>query len=186
MKNSLGGIIGVLMGAFVIVLLVGLANQGYSWPYSTIWIILSGSSALKSTIAGISNPSTIFGYILTWIVIGVVIAPFSKKGWNTLRSAIWVGIILGILSLSSVLLLNAEFWTSPTRNIDLVYHFVIAIIVSLFAIPSAVPTTMVIDRLQKQAEAPIPEKIETSCECGAVFKSNPLICSECGKQLRDV
>lgn len=185
MKNSLGGIIGVLIGSFAIVLLVGLTNQGYSWPYSTIWIILSGSSALTSTMAGISNPSTILGYVLTWIIIGVVIAPFSKKGWNTLRSAIWFGIILGILSLSSILLLDADYWTSPTRNIDLVYHFVISISVSLFAIPSAVPTTMIIDRFQKQAEAPIPEKIEASCECGAVFKSNPLICSECGKQLRD-
>jgi len=186
MKNSLGGIIGVLIGAFVIVLLAGLTNQGYSWPYNTIWIVLSGSSALKSTITGISNPSTIFAYILTWIIIGGVIAPFSKKGWNTLRSAVWLGIIIGILSLSSVLLLNADYWTSPTRNIDLAYHFMTSIIVSLLAIPSAIPTTMIIDRFQKQAEAPIPEKIETSCECGAVFKSNPRICSECGKQLRDV
>lgn len=186
MRNSLGGLIGVLLGAFAIVVLGGVVNPTYSWPYSTIWIILSGSSVLKSTIDGISDPSTILGYILTWIIIGVVVAPFSKKGWNTLRSAIWVGIILGILSLASVLLLNPDYWTSPTRNLDLVYHFVMSISISLFAIPSAVPTTLVIHRLRKQAEAPIPEKIETSCECGAVFKSNPLICSECGKQLRDV
>ncbi|MCK5390148.1 MAG: hypothetical protein KAJ36_06645 [Candidatus Thorarchaeota archaeon] len=185
MKNLLGGLIGVLIGSFVLVLLVGLTSPAYNWPYSTIWIILSGSNALKSTIDGISNPNTLLGYILTWIIIGVVISPFSKKGWNTVRSAVWVGIILGILSLVSILLLDANYWTSPTRNIDLVYHFVTALSVSLFVIPSAFPSTLVIDRIKKQAEMPIPEKIETSCECGAVFKSNPLICSECGKQLRD-
>ncbi len=185
MKNLLGGLIGVLIGTFVLVSLAGITSPAYYWPYSTIWIILSGSSGLISTINGISDPSLLLGYILTWIIIGVVISPFSKKGWNTVRSAVWVGIILGILSLVSVLLLDADYWTSPTRNIDLVYHFVTSLSVSLCAIPSALPTTLVIDRIKKQAEMPIPEKIETSCECGAVFKSNPLICSECGKQLRD-
>ncbi|MHA1615117.1 MAG: hypothetical protein ACTSYJ_09750 [Candidatus Thorarchaeota archaeon] len=185
MKNLLGSLIGVIIGSIVLVLLVGLTSPAYHWPYSTIWIVLSGSNALKSTIIGISNPNTLVGYILSWIIMGVVISPFSKKGWNTVRSAVWVGIILGILSLVSILLLDADYWTSPTRNIDLVYHFVTALSVSLCVIPSAVPSTLVIDRIKKQAEMPIPEKIETSCECGAVFKSNPLICSECGKQLRD-
>ncbi len=185
MRNLLGGLVGVLIGSFVLVLLVGLTNPVYYWPYSTIWIILSGSSALKSTVNGISNSTTLLGYILTWIIIGMVISPFSKNGWNTVRSAVWVGIILGILSLVSVLLLDADYWTSPTRNINLVYHFVTSLGVSLCVIPSAFPSTLVIDRIKKQAEMPIPEKIETSCECGAIFKSNPLICSECGKQLRD-
>ena len=185
MKNVLGGLIGVLIGSIVLVLLVDLTGPAYAWPYSTFWIILTGSSGLISTINGISDPSLLLGYILTWIIIGVVISPFSKKGWNTVRSAVWVGIILGILSLVSILLLDADYWTSPTRNIDLAYHFVIALSISLCAIPSAFPSTVIIDRIKSQAEMPIPEKIETSCECGAIFKSNPLICSECGKQLRD-
>jgi len=185
MKNLLGGLIGVIIGSFVLLLLVGLTSPAYYWPYSTIWVVLSGSSALKATITGISNPNALLGYILTWIIIGVVISPFSKKGWNTVRSAVWVGIILGILSLVSIILLDSDYWTSPTRNIDLVYHFVTALSVSLCVIPSAFPSTFVIERIKKQTEMPIPEKIETSCECGAVFKSNPLICSECGKQLRD-
>jgi hypothetical protein len=33
------------------------------------------------------------------------------------------------------------------------------------------------------SEAKPPEKIETVCECGAVFKSRPMLCSECGRQL---
>ena len=131
------------------------------------------------------NPTVSLGYILTWILIGVIIGLFSKKGWNTLRSSLWAGLILGILSLASVLLQDAGYWSSPTRNVDLLYHFISSIIVSLCMIPSAVPVTFIIERVSRQAEAPIPEKIESTCECGAVFKSNPLICSECGKPLRD-
>jgi hypothetical protein len=33
----------------------------------------------------------------------------------------------------------------------------------------------------REREHPIPEKIETICECGAMFKSIPMMCSECGK-----
>ncbi|MGY5857916.1 MAG: hypothetical protein RTU63_01000 [Candidatus Thorarchaeota archaeon] len=185
MRNSLGGLIGILIGSVTIVILLSIPDTMYSWPYSSMWFILGGSSALKSSFDGFLNQSTILGYILTWVIVGLVISPFSKKGWNTLRTALWGGLILGILSLASVILLNADFWTSPTRNIDLLYHFVISILVSFCAIPSAIPTTIVIDRIRKQSEEPIPEKIETSCDCGAVFKSNPLICSECGKQLRE-
>ncbi|MHA1135592.1 MAG: hypothetical protein ACTSSE_03820 [Candidatus Thorarchaeota archaeon] len=185
MRNSLGGLIGMLIGSVTIVLLLGIQDPVYSWPYSSIWFILGGSSALKASFDGFLNQSMLLGYILTWVIVGLVISPFSKKGWNTLRTALWGGLILGILSLVSLILLNAGFWTSPTRNIDLLYHFVISIFVSFLAIPSAIPTTIVIDRIRKQSEEPIPEKIETSCECGAIFKSNPLICSECGKQLRE-
>jgi hypothetical protein len=185
MRNSLGGLIGLLIGSVTIVLLLGIPDPVYSWPYSSMWFILGGSSALKSSIDGFLNPSMVLGYILTWVIVGLVISPFSKKGWNTLRTALWGGLFLGILSLVSVILLDATYWTSPTRNIDLLYHFVTSILVSLCAIPSSIPATIVIDRIRKQSEEPIPEKIETSCECGAIFKSNPLICSECGKQLRE-
>lgn len=185
MRNLLGGLVGILIGSVTIVALLGLPDPAYSWPYSSIWFILSGSNALKITIDGILNQSSILEYILTWVIVGLVIAPFSKKGWNTLRTILWAGIVLGILSIISVILSNAEFWTSPTRNIDLVYHFVISVSVTLCTLPSAIPLTMIIERVKRQSELPIPEKIETVCECGAIFKSNPLICSECGKQLRD-
>ena len=185
MRNLLAGIISVLIGSTILVVLNNLSDPSYLWPYNMIWFLLSGSDALRLSLDGFFNPSTSLGYILSWIVIGVVIGLFSKKGWNTVRSVLWTGLILGILALSSVLLLNAGYWESPTRNIDLLYHFVGCIIITLCAIPSAVPITFIIERITKQAEKPIPEKIETTCDCGAVFKSNPLICSECGKQLRD-
>ena len=186
MRNLLGGIIGILVGSTVLVILVGLSNPIYSWPYNMIWFFLSGSDALRLSIDGFFNPMLSLGYILTWILVGIIIGLFSKKGWNTFRSTLWAGLILGILSLASIMLQDTGYWTSPTRNIDLVYHFIESILISLCAIPSAIPITFIIEIVMKQAEEPIPEKIETICECGAVFKSNPLICSECGKQLRDV
>jgi len=185
MRNLLGGIIGILVGSLLLTILVGLSDPIYSWPYSMIWFLLSGSDALRLSFVGLFNPISSLRYILTWILIGVIIGMFSKKGWNTVRSTLWAGLILGILSLVSVLLLDPGYWIAPTRNFDLMYHFIGSIIISLCAIPSAIPITVIIERVRRQAEEPIPEKIETTCECGAVFKSNPLICSECGNQLRE-
>ena len=124
MRNLLGGIISVLIGSIILVILVGLPDPMYSWPYNMVWFLLRGSDALRLSIDGIFNPALSIGFIFTWILIGIVIGLFSRKGWNTVRSALWAGLILGILSLASVLLQNAEYWTAPTRNIDLLYHFV--------------------------------------------------------------
>jgi hypothetical protein len=73
---------------------------------------------------------------------------------------------------------------NPLRNYDLLYQFTTSLVTSLMALLSAIPMTIVIDRARQTAEPPIPDKIETRCECGAVFRSNPLICSECGAILR--
>ena len=186
MRNLLGGLVSILVGSIVLVTLVNLPDPMYSWPYNLLWFFFSGSDALRLSIDGFFNPISSIGYILSWLVIGLIIGLFSKKGWNSIRSILWAGLILGILSLASVMLQDAGYWTSPTRNVDLLYHFIGSILISLCAIPSVVPVTIVTERIGRQAEEPIPEKIETTCECGAVFKSNPLICSECGKQLRDV
>jgi len=186
MRNLLGGLIAILVGSVIIVALHNIQDPVFLWPYSSVWFILSGSSALKSTFENILNSDMLIGFILTWIVIGLIVALFSKKGWNTLRTSLWAGFILGIFSLITLFLESPSFWTSPTRNLDLVYHFLTSILASLLALPSAIPTTMVKERIMRQAEEPIPDRIQISCECGAVFKSNPLICSECGRQLRDL
>lgn len=186
MRNLLGGLIAIVIGSISIVALHNIQNPIFSWPFSSVWFILSGSSALNATFENILDSELIIGYFVVWIIIGLIIAPFSKKGWNTLRTTLWAGFILGIFSLANLLLENPDFWTSPTRNLELVYHFLTSIFVSLLAIPSAIPTTIAKERLMRQAEDPIPDKIETTCECGAVFKSNPLICSECGRQLREL
>lgn len=186
MRNFLGGLIAIMTGSVIIVILHNIQNPVFSWPYSSVWFILSGCSTLNATFQNILEPELIFGYILTWIIIGLLLVPFSKKGWNTLRTSLWAGFFLGMFSLISLFLENPNFWTSPTRNLELVFHFLTAVLVSLLALPSAIPATMIKERILRQAEDPIPDKIETSCECGAVFKSNPLICSECGRQLREL
>lgn len=186
MRNFVGGLLAVIISSAVIVMLLGLTQPTYPEPYSLIWFILAGSSALQTTLLEPFTLMVFTLYILSWLVIGFIIGLFSKPGWNTVRSALWVGLILAIFALASELLLNPEFWNleiNPNRNIDLIAQFASSLILCLLALPTALPTAYTIMKLGQKAELPIPNKIETVCECGAVFKSNPLICSECGRTL---
>ena len=183
MRNFVSGLLAVIIGSTAIVLLLGLAQPAYPEPFSVVWFLLAGSSALQSTLFNPLTPMLVVLYIMSWIIIGLVIGPFSKPGWNTVRSALWVGLIHALLALTSLLLLDSEFWGSASRNFDLLSQFTISLILSLLTLPSALPTAIIIEKLGRQAEPPIPSKIETICECGAVFKSNPMMCSECGRTL---
>ncbi|MGY5855957.1 MAG: hypothetical protein RTS72_05105 [Candidatus Thorarchaeota archaeon] len=183
MRNFVSGLLAVIIGSTVIVILLGLAQPAYPDPFSLVWFLLAGSSALQSTLFHPLTPMLVILYLISWIIIGLVIGPFSKPGWNTVRSALWVGLIHALLALISLLFLDSEFWGSASRNFDLLSQFAASLILSLLALPSAFPISMIIDKLGRQAEPPIPSKIETICECGAVFKSNPMICSECGRTL---
>jgi len=183
MRNFVGGLVAVVIGSGVIVILLGLAQPAYPDPFNMIWFLLAGSSALQSTLFNPLTPMLVVLYIVSWVIIGLVIGPFSKPGWNTVRSALWVGLIHAVLALMSLLFLDSEFWDSASRNFDLLSQFVMSLILSVLTLPSALPIAMIVDRLGRQAEPLIPSKIETICECGAVFKSNPLICSECGRTL---
>jgi hypothetical protein len=183
MRNFVGGLLGVFIGSIVIVMLLGVVQPAYPEPFSIIWFLLAGSSTLQSALFNSLTPIILISYIVTWLIIGVVIGPFSKPGWNTVRSLIWVGIIHAIFALMSLLLLTPEFWESSNRNFGLLSQFIVSLILSILALSSALPTAMIVDKLGRQAEIPIPSKIETVCECGAVFKSNPMICSECGRTL---
>ena len=183
MRNFVSGLLAVMIGSTVIVILLGLAQPAYPDPFSRIWFLLAGSSALQSTLFNPLTPMLVVLYIVSWVIIGLVIGPFSKPGWNTVRSALWVGLIHAVLALMSLLFLDSEFWGSASRNFDLLSQFVLSLILSVLTLPSALPTAMIVDRVGRQAEPQIPSKIETICECGAVFKSNPLICSECGRTL---
>ncbi len=183
MRNFVGSLLAVIVGSAVIVMLLGLTQPTYPEPFNMIWFLLAGSSALQSTLFNPLTPMVAVLYILSWVIIGLVIGPFSKPGWNTIRSALWVGLIHAIFALMSKLFLELGFWGSANRNLDLLTLFATAIILSLLTLPSAIPAAMVVERLGRQAEPPIPSEIKTVCECGAVFKSNPIICSECGKTL---
>ncbi len=166
-----------------IVMLYGLAQPTYPEPFNIIWFLLAGSSALQSTLFNPVSSMSIILYIISWIVIGLVIGVFSKPGWNSVRSAIWVGLIHAVFALISLLFLDSEFWIRASRNFDLLVQFFTSLILSILTLPSALPIAMIVDRINRKAEPPIPTKIETVCECGAIFKSNPMICSECGRTL---
>jgi hypothetical protein len=189
MRNLAGGLVGVIIGSYLIVFMVGLLppDPSYPYPFDVIWPLLVGSLALRSTFQGLLDGQTILLYLSAWLVIGIIISFFSKKGWNTVRTAMWVGVALAVSALITQLLENPDYWNitlNPLRNYDILYQSVTAVVTSLIALLSAVPLTAVIERARRTAETPVPEEIETRCSCGAVFKSNPLICSECGAVLR--
>jgi hypothetical protein len=183
MRNFVGGLLGVVVGSTSIVIFQGLSQPTYPEPFNIIWFILVGSSVLQSTLFNPIPLVSLILYVLSWIIIGIVIGPFSKPGWNTVRSAIWVGLIHAIFALISLLFLDPEFWSSASRNFDLLSQFATSLILSILTLPSALPIAMIVDRINRKAEPPIPTRIETVCECGAIFKSNPMICSECGRRL---
>ena len=175
----------VVVGSIVIALLLNLAQPLYPEPFSMIWILLIGSSTLQNTFSFILDTSVVSMYLVSWFVIGLIIGPFSKFGWNTIRSVMWVGLIHAIIALASLLLLDPAFWGLSSRNFDLLYQFATSMIVAILALPSALPTALLIRRIRKQSDPPIPTKIETKCECGAVYKSKPILCAECGRRLTD-
>ncbi len=189
MRNFLGGLIGIIVGSFSLVSLAGLQSSQPTFPepFNTLWFLLDGSWVFQSTLQELFNQPLVTSLLLSWLIIGIVIAPFSRRGWNLLRSTLWVGVFLTIFALMFQILENPSFWDvnlNPTRNYDLLFQFVTSLIVSLFALPSAIPITISIEKALQTKDPPLPDKIETRCECGAVFKSNPLICSECGRILR--
>ncbi|MFW9768745.1 MAG: hypothetical protein ACFFF9_06725 [Candidatus Thorarchaeota archaeon] len=175
----------VVVGSTLIVWLTNLTQPTYPEPFDVIWMLLIGSSTLQSTLSFITDVNNVLAFLASWIVIGVIIGPFSKFGWNTVRSVLWVGFIHAILSLASLLLLNPAFWEMSSRNFELLYQFATSMIVALLALPSALLSALLIKRIRTQTDPPIPVKIETICECGAVFKSRPMLCSECGRKLSD-
>lgn len=183
MKNFVGGFIAVIIGSLAITILLQLPPPSYPEPFNDIWYILTGSNALQKTLFSPTTAPTILLYFASWVIIGLIIGLFSKPGWNTVRSAIWVGLICAIFALISLLLLKPDFWTSSSRNIELLSQFSISLVLSILSLISGVPTAMIVERLGIESEPPIPSKIETVCECGAVFKSKPLMCSECGRPL---
>ena len=188
MRNVLSGLVAVAVGSTVITLMLGLSQPLYPEPFTSIWFFLLGSSTLQSTLSVLLDSNVVFTYLVAWVLIGLIIGPFSRVGWNTVRSTLWVGLIHAIFALSSLLLLDPSFWDvtiNPARNIDLLYQFATSSIVALFALPSALLSAMIINRLRRQIDTPIPTKIETVCKCGAVFKSKPILCSECGTRFSD-
>lgn len=170
------------MGCLFIVWLRALPQTVYPEPFNTVSFLLSGSVLLQSTLLGLMDWAVSGQYVVAWLIIGLAIAPFSKPNWNALRSALWVGLFIALLATGSILITNPSFWYSPSRNMDLITLFTSSLIASPLSLLSCIPISLSAAWLTS-GEATPPEKIETVCECGAVFKSRPVFCSECGRQL---
>ncbi|MHA2003430.1 MAG: hypothetical protein ACW960_04915 [Candidatus Thorarchaeota archaeon] len=185
MRNMLGGLLAAFIGSLLLVYIFDLSQPAYPQEVIAIWALLVGSHSLSQSYTIFLDPFMLASYLLVWLIMGLVIAPFSKSGWNAVRSAVWTGVWVSIWALTSILLLNPAFWSDPNRNLDLLLLFTTTIIAASLTLLSAYPISRIIRIARRERELPIPEKIETICECGAVFKSKPLVCSECGRTLSE-
>jgi len=187
MRNIVGGLVGALVGSSMIVIMLAVPPTEYPSPFSQFWIVFSGSDSLLASATGLLSSTTWIIYVMAWIAIGLITAPFAKSEWNAVRTALWVGVFLSAFAVSSALLLDPSLWTldRDARNIYLVLQFASGIAYSLLSLVSSIPLAILLQKARRESEAPLPIKIETICECGAVFKSAPLMCAECGRILRN-
>ncbi|MFX1368352.1 MAG: hypothetical protein ACFFAY_07130 [Promethearchaeota archaeon] len=183
MRNLLGGLLATIIGALFLTQIANLELLQYPEPYQFVEFILTGCVGLRFTLLEIIDPRNTIPYLLTWLLIGIITGVFSKSRWNSIRTALWVGVIISLAAIASVLLTDPTFWVSADRNLSLVILFTGTAVTSMLEIPTAIMVVIVKERIQREQELPPPEKIETICVCGAVFKSNPLMCSECGAKL---
>jgi hypothetical protein len=184
MKNFTGGVIATVGACLAVYLLSGMPSASYPQPYDIVTFLLVGGTSLSRTAAGLGDLSETALRLIAWAILGLLVVPFSKPGWNLVRSCIWAGAALAAISLASTMLLHPEFWSSPDRNVTLLVLFLSSIASAQVSLLTAVPGAALAARLTAEREAPPPSLIETVCECGARFKSNPLMCSECGRVLR--
>ena len=108
MKNLIGGILSVIIGSTLLTTLLGSTNPGYLPPYDAIWFLLLGGHLLGNSAINLISLRTLPVYAIVWIVIGGVASLFSQKGWNVIRTAVWIGIIQGLLSLGHILLTDSS------------------------------------------------------------------------------
>ncbi|MFW9887324.1 MAG: hypothetical protein ACFFER_04035 [Candidatus Thorarchaeota archaeon] len=183
MRNMLGGLLAAMIGSWLLVFILNLSQPAYPQELIFLWNLLAGSQYLSDTYTFLSDPSTLVSYLLVWLIMGLILAPFSKSGWNSVRTAIWTGVWISICAVTSILLLNPAFWSNPGRNWSLLILFTSTIMTASITLLSAYPAIRIIRLAFRERELPIPERIEARCQCGAVFKSKPMVCSECGRTL---
>ncbi|MCK4483494.1 MAG: hypothetical protein KAU89_01630 [Candidatus Thorarchaeota archaeon] len=187
MRNIIGGLVGALVGSSMIVILLALLPTEYPSPFGLFWMVFSGSDSLLASATGLLSSTTWILYVMVWIAIGLVTAPFAESEWNAVRTALWVGVFLSVFAISSALVLDPSLWTQDrdARNIYLVLQFASGIAYSLLSLVSSIPLARLLQKARRKSDVPPPIKIETICECGAIFKSAPLMCAECGRILRN-
>ncbi|MFW9862580.1 MAG: hypothetical protein ACFFET_09865 [Candidatus Thorarchaeota archaeon] len=185
MRNMLGGLLAAIIGSWLLVFILNLSQPAYPQELIFLWGLLTGSQYLSHTYTLLSDPFALVSYSAVWVIMGFIIAPFSKSGWNSVRTAVWTGVWVSVWALTSILLLDPAFWSDPNRNWSLLILFTSTIMTASISLLSAYPAARIIRLASRERELPIPEKIETRCQCGAVFKSKPIVCSECGRTLHN-
>ncbi|MBD3406661.1 MAG: hypothetical protein GF411_11150 [Candidatus Lokiarchaeota archaeon] len=185
MRNMIGGIIGAIIGTICIVFLRNPEPITYPSPYDILSPLLHGSILLQD-LSMLFLFHGLLGYLLVWFAVGLIGGIFSESKWNTIRTVFWTGVVIAILSIISMILEDSTFWTGDQneRNLIILFQFIKSIGASMLALLSAVPVVLVKKQILSENESIAPPIIESTCECGAVFKSNPIICSECGNVLR--
>ncbi|MHA2119028.1 MAG: hypothetical protein ACW98J_08910, partial [Candidatus Thorarchaeota archaeon] len=123
MRNTLGGLAATLIGSWLLVFMLSQSQPAYPPEVASIWVLLAGSYSLSQSYLALFNPLVVVSYMLVWLIMGLVIAPFSKSGWNTVRTAVWTGVWISIWTLTSTLLLNPAFWIDANRNWSLLLLF---------------------------------------------------------------
>ena len=156
MKNFLGALFGIIVGSFAIVNFIQVSKPLYPPPYDILWILFAGSQALQLTGQQLLDIEKTLGYIVTWLIIGVVASPFSNSRWSTVRTAFWIGVFITLFALVSILLLNPAFWLSETRNWELLIQFVTSILTSFLSMISSLPLVMLLLKIKERSESPVP------------------------------
>jgi hypothetical protein len=185
MKNFLGGLASFIVGCFLSISLIHSQIPEFPPLVEFLSPIFLGSELLHPNY--ITTLELIGPFILLWLPIGLISGVSASSYWNSIRTVFWCIIFVVLFSLLSIFIQNPLLWTEDQalRNWSIILHFVGALVVIPITLPFAIPVVYVIRKIQAEVEQPKPEKIETICTCGAIFKSNPLICSECGSRLRD-
>ncbi|MDF1540464.1 MAG: hypothetical protein P1Q69_16330 [Candidatus Thorarchaeota archaeon] len=183
MKNLIGGIIGTVTVSALMPIFHIPPLYGYPEPFSDIWVILNGPQSVVFALQNLQFPHYLFGLLVSFIAAGIIVSLFSESVGKSIRTSLWMGVVLGTVLIASVLVVDPSFWTMENRNITLVIFYIQNILVSLISLVSAIPLVWLRIRLKDGGAISAPPVIQTTCDCGAVYKSKPMICSECGRTL---
>ncbi len=180
MRNFLGAISAVIIGTYLI---SATPAEPYPQPLSIMGFLLAGSTVLLDTLNVLMTERALM-ILATWIVMGLTMGIASDSKGNMMRTVMWTGFILSMASLIDLFALNPALWTADMveRNIAIVVRVIKGPLVALIGLIMALPTVTAINRFRRPEAAQL-TPILTKCECGAVFKSRPVLCSECGRMI---
>ncbi len=181
MRNLFGGVIGCILGVSSFVFLTNSLHLVWPSFLNSISFILEGAFYLN--LYTFPDTNHLFHWFVAWLIVGIVIAVFSKSISNSIRTTLWTAVTIFILFIAGVFIQNPSFWQSTDRNFFLLFWFMRSILTSMITFASSIPLLFVKRHVSKEKEILPPTKIETICSCGAVYKSKPLICAECGRYL---